>query len=91
MSRLPAVDGLFHFKDRIQHLKEYTGSKPRNSLIPLLILVGCLLSWDSFSAQEWTFFPQEYTDELAKLQDSVEPVDTAHIRERIEQELTLWR
>ncbi|MFZ3172626.1 MAG: AarF/ABC1/UbiB kinase family protein [Carboxydocellales bacterium] len=51
-------------------------------------LGGLLIKLGQFFSSRVDILPQEYTDELAKLQDAVEPVDTAIIRERIEQQLS---
>lgn len=51
-------------------------------------LGGLLIKLGQFFSSRVDILPQEYTDELAKLQDSVESVDTALIRARIEQELS---
>lgn len=51
-------------------------------------LGGLLIKLGQFFSSRVDILPQEYIDELAKLQDSVEPVDTKVIKDRIEQELS---
>lgn len=51
-------------------------------------LGGLLIKLGQFFSSRVDILPQEYTDELAKLQDAVKPVDAVIIRERIEQELS---
>ena len=48
---------------------------------------GLLIKLGQFFSSRVDILPREYTDELSKLQDAVEPVDTSVIRERISDEL----
>jgi len=51
-------------------------------------LGGLLIKLGQFFSSRVDILPQEYTAELAELQDAVKPVETGIIRRRIEQELS---
>lgn len=50
-------------------------------------LGGLLIKLGQFFSSRVDILPKEYTDELSKLQDGVQPVDTNVIRERVTEEL----
>ncbi len=48
---------------------------------------GLLIKLGQFFSSRVDILPKEYTDQLSRLQDAVQPLDTGIIRQRIEQEL----
>lgn len=70
--------------DQYKKLYKLQASKFTSTAIDL---GGLLIKLGQFFSSRVDILPREYTDELSKLQDAVEPVDTSVIRERISDEL----